>query len=144
MSADSGQAQCAENVLTGERSYRRVEFAITGHPDADLISGIHAVFREFPQTNARSRQRVLEYFANCYKDAAEREEYFTRQNHPTPWSGLSSSSGPNILPHQGSVFGAAIGSAGTTAKIAEVLARCPGLTDPEQTSPAYPPQTFQK
>lgn len=42
-SGGSQQAQTASNVLSGEKSYRRIEFAITGDPMADFIAGIRAL-----------------------------------------------------------------------------------------------------
>lgn len=39
----SQQAQTASNVLSGQKSYRRIEFAITGDPMADFIAGVRAL-----------------------------------------------------------------------------------------------------
>lgn len=84
MSADCAQAQTVENALTGEKAFRRIEFAVTGQPDADLISGIHSLFREFPQANARARHRILEYLAARYRDQAELEEFWAKNNSTSP------------------------------------------------------------
>lgn len=105
MSADCAQAQTVENALTGEKAFRRIEFAITGQPDADLISGIHSLFREFPQANARARHRILEYLAARYRDQAELEEQWAKNTgsgsswQTSPILGGVMSTPPSALPH---------------------------------------------
>jgi len=98
MSADTGQAQAVANALQEDKSFRTVQFAVTGQPDADSISGIMAVLREFPHLNARARHRVLEYLAHRYADQAQAEELWAKSSPAYPPQSYGPITGPSILP----------------------------------------------
>lgn len=78
-------AQTAQNILSEERSFLTVQFAITGVPEADFLSGLHALFglEEFSKFSRRHRLRLLEYLAQLYRDSVEDEEKTARS-----WQGF--------------------------------------------------------
>lgn len=72
------QAVAAQNALSGEKTFRTIQFAITGNSDADAIAGICAVLAhpEWTTFSHRAKQRILEYLAIRFKDEADAAERF--------------------------------------------------------------------
>lgn len=64
------QSVAAQNALSGEKTFRTVQFAITGQPEADAIAGIFIVLGQWP-FNFRTKQRLLEFMATRMKDDAD-------------------------------------------------------------------------
>lgn len=59
-----------QNALTGERSFKRIEFAITGDAVSDCMAGIRKVCDD-SGLSVRQVQFMMECYANLYKDAAD-------------------------------------------------------------------------
>lgn len=95
------EAQTMENVLKGERSFQRVEFAVTGVPIADLIAGITAVVAKTTsplQVSPRGLEYVFEMLSKQYKSVADMQEEQNRRIYPVqslaPAVGTSGGSPP--------------------------------------------------
>jgi hypothetical protein len=54
------QAQTVTNILSGEKSYRELKYAITGDPIADLLAGIQAVIN-----SSCHNQLTISYVLEC-------------------------------------------------------------------------------
>lgn len=114
-SGSAQQAQTVANALTGEKTFKRVEFAITGNPFADLMSGIAKVCDESGLApNARHIQIVLECCAKLYKEGADSQDRISDIAKTSPfvnpvplspipttgWPPNTIASGPNVTASQ--------------------------------------------
>lgn len=102
MSNEAQQTVTAANVLSGERSFRTVQFAITGDAETDLIAAIIAAMdsTNTPNsfTDSEARVRVLKYLIDRYQsrvesDRKQREMMERMQVPPIAWPGMGIGSG---------------------------------------------------
>lgn len=84
------QTIAAQNALSGEKTFRTVQFAITGNSDADAVAGICAVLAhpEWTTFSYRAKQRILEYLALRFKDEADCADRFAQYNQTSALQGL--------------------------------------------------------
>jgi hypothetical protein len=100
--AQCAQAQTVANALSGEKSFEIVQFAITGNPTADAISGIQAVLNAIKLgsmrvPHSRHTAMLMDYLARVYAMEATEEEAQVKRNREceavnmpppkTPWPG---------------------------------------------------------
>lgn len=71
-SSSSQAAVTGANVMSGEKTFHHLQFAITGDLEIDLIAGIKAVISDF-QVNSWAAARALEYMSKRYNDALNME-----------------------------------------------------------------------
>jgi hypothetical protein len=90
----AAQTTTAANVMSGERSFERVEFAITGIRDTDMQSAIWAASRVLGLSDdPRLLQRIFKYLAATCKDQADEND-----RNAARWQHLGSS--PQVTPQQ--------------------------------------------
>ena len=97
-------AQTAENILSDQKSFKTVQFAITGNREADTIAGIIAVLGStgLNVVSLRGCQRIFEYLSKLFQDHADQEEkqrdtWKAYQGIQTPYPTQPISNSPSIL-----------------------------------------------
>lgn len=80
----------AQNVLSGEKSFQSVQFAVTGNPLADLLAGITAVLN-LHDIRIIHKALLLEYLAKAYKHDSD---VYEKSIQVPPWN-------PNQFPSIG-------------------------------------------
>lgn len=80
----SQQSTAAANALSGDKTFRTVEFAITGDEETDMIAGVIAVLVRTPsptdEHHFRACARILEYLRNRYQDCANTAKEMRERN----------------------------------------------------------------
>lgn len=108
------QTVTAANIMSEEKSYRIVRFAVTGQIDADVMAGIGALLVEIGiNGNHRLQQRIFEYLAHRSKDAADGDD--AMRNRQILWEQrMQTMQSPAPVSDQ-SILGQLYGSSGGSA-----------------------------
>lgn len=76
MSNPSQPTVTAANILSGDKTFRTVQFAVTGDVELDLIAGVIAVFApEIHPCTSDTNVRVLKYLLDRYQSRVDSERH---------------------------------------------------------------------
>lgn len=136
---DSAQmaSTAVANALSGEKTFRTVQFAVTGNCDADAVNGICAVLAQpdWSFLNSRAKQRILEYLALRFKDEADAQDRFASYNSPNVLGGLGGLAAQQMKQQQ---YHGYFTSSGGNAGLANLGSLGP-IAPPTASSPTLPP-----